>query len=201
MPPQDTAAPDACRPAPLRFAPELPAKVLHAILLPLAGDIATLCAAACVSTSWNCQALHPRLWKKLELHPPLYATATGAETSCQSTKPQYLTDERLAMLVRRACGLDADGNEHKLLSLRATHSTEVPGGTYTVHFTGKVPPTEQLPVSGYAPGGGESTAAGIATRHARGLHRFTLCRRGKQTAQTAPLRPRVARALGRRGLR
>jgi len=122
---QDAAAPDAHRPAPPRYAPVLPPTVLHAILLPLAGDIATLCAAACVSTNWHVAALHPRLWKKLELHPPLYATAPGADTSCQSTKPQHLTDERLAMLVRRACGLDAKGNVHKLLSLRATHSTEV----------------------------------------------------------------------------
>jgi hypothetical protein len=31
-----------------------------------------------------------------------------------------MTDERLAALVRRACGVDSDGNVHKLLSLRVT---------------------------------------------------------------------------------
>lgn len=110
---------------PARYhAPELRPEVLRAILLPLAGDISTLCAAACVNKSWRDAALHPRLWAKLQLRPsqiPIRAEGrvVSWRTSC------VVTDERLAMLVRRACAVDADGNAHTLLSLRATHSVDV----------------------------------------------------------------------------
>ena len=42
-----------------QHAPELPPDVLHAIFIPLAGDMRTLCVAACVSTSWHTAVLHP----------------------------------------------------------------------------------------------------------------------------------------------
>jgi len=93
-----------------QYAPELPPEVLHVILLPLAGDMRTLCAAACVNTSWKAAALHPRLWRKL------HADRDGVLVA------QTMTDARLAMLVRRACGVDAGGKEYKLASLRVTHA-------------------------------------------------------------------------------
>ena len=94
-----------------QYAPELPPEVLHAIFLPLAGDMRTLCAAACVNTSWHTAALHPRLWRKL------HADRDGKLVA------KTMTDARLAMLVRRACGVDAGGKQHKLVSLRVTHAT------------------------------------------------------------------------------
>jgi len=78
-----------------RYAPELPPDVLHAIFMPLAGDMRTLCAAACVSTSWHTAALHPWLWRKLH-----------ADHDGKLVAHNTMTDERLAALVRRACGVD-----------------------------------------------------------------------------------------------
>jgi hypothetical protein len=92
-----------------RYAPELPPDVLHAIFMPLAGDMRTLCAAACVSTSWHTAVLHLWLWRKLH-----------ADRDGKLVAHNTMTDERLAALVRRACGVDSDGNVHKLLSLRVT---------------------------------------------------------------------------------
>ena len=105
-----------------QYAPELPPEVLHAIFLPLAGDMRTLCAAACVNTSWHTAALHPRLWRKL------HADRDGKLVA------KTMTDARLAMLVRRACGVDAGGKQHKLVSLRVTESTMI------------VPPVIPLPL-------------------------------------------------------
>jgi hypothetical protein len=154
----------ARRPAPRRWAPELPSEVLHAILLPLAGDIGTLCSAACVSTSWHAAALHPRLWNKLDLHPPLYEITPGLKAWTESKKGQHLTDERLAMLVRRACGLDADGNAHKLLSLRATIKS------YEVTLRGVL-----AALRGPRSAGGKMLLHGaLRTLHVSGLkHRFS----------------------------
>jgi hypothetical protein len=100
-----------------QFAPELAPDVLHAILLPLAGDIGTLCAAACVNTSWRAAAMHPRLWRKLDVR--------RLRAEWRHACLDDLTNERLAALVRRACCTDADGVAHALVSLRATGSTHM----------------------------------------------------------------------------
>jgi len=101
----DDSQPAARDHASRRYAPELPSEVLRKILLPLAGDMRTMCAAACVSTSWHAAALHPRLWRKLHADRDGHLIA------------KTTTDSRLKLLVRRACGVDAEGNEHKLVSL------------------------------------------------------------------------------------
>jgi hypothetical protein len=68
--------------------PELPAEVALRVLWHHAGDVPTLCAAACVARSWRAAAGEPRLWRDLR-----WGHAVGR-----------LTDERLAALVARASG-------------------------------------------------------------------------------------------------
>jgi hypothetical protein len=68
----------------------LPVDVLRRVLLPYAGDASTLCAAACVATTWRDAAtLTPSLWRQLRL---------------QRATLECLTDERLVRLVARAGG-------------------------------------------------------------------------------------------------
>jgi hypothetical protein len=70
----------------------LPADVLARVLSRLAGDVSSLCAAACVAPAWRDAAAEPRLWVCLKLLPD----TAGAE---------HLTDERLKALVARSRGL------------------------------------------------------------------------------------------------
>jgi hypothetical protein len=67
---------------------ELPADVLVLVLLPLKGDMSSLCASACVARAWRKAASSPRLW--MNLGPFLGNAAAN------------LTDARLALLVSRA---------------------------------------------------------------------------------------------------
>ena len=85
----------AAAPPSSRFAPELPAEVLHRILgaPSLCGDAATLCAAACVSRSWRAAAASPPLWRHFG---PLSPRAAAR-----------LSDATLATLVSRAGGAPA----------------------------------------------------------------------------------------------
>ena len=67
---------------------ELPVDVLFLVLLPLKGDMASLCAAACVARAWRKAASSPRLWMNLGPFPGKAAA--------------NLTDARLKELVSRA---------------------------------------------------------------------------------------------------
>ena len=66
---------------------ELPVDVLVLVLLPLAGDVPSLCAAACVATAWRKAAVSPRLWTRIG---PFRGNAAT------------LTNEHLQLLVSRA---------------------------------------------------------------------------------------------------
>ncbi len=149
MAPKCAKAPGRSAP---RYAPDLPPDLLDAIMLPLAGHISTLCAAACVNKAWHAAALHPRLWAKLN-------TQVLGKSCLYS-----LTDARLATLVRRACGFDADGNAHTLLSLRATSSKS------EVTLRGVL-----AALRGPRDGAGAPLLLGaLRTLHVRGVkHRFT----------------------------
>lgn len=63
------------------------------MLARLAGDVASLCAAACVAPAWRDAAAEPRLWARLALRRDAWAAVTR------------LTDARLATLVARSRGL------------------------------------------------------------------------------------------------
>jgi hypothetical protein len=94
-----------CDPGALAFAPELPPDILGRILALRAGEVATLCAAACVSHAWHDAAMQPRLWRDLcnfELVPV---------TRYRGPRMVPLTDARLATLVQRALGADGCGLE------------------------------------------------------------------------------------------
>lgn len=67
---------------------DLPVDVLVLVLLLLKGDVSSLCAAACVATTWRNAAASPRLWTKIG---PFSANAVA-----------NLTDARLKQLVLRA---------------------------------------------------------------------------------------------------
>ena len=77
----------------------LPAGTLERVLAHLAGDVPSLCAAACVARAWHVAAAEPRLWVSLA------RLSFGVAFR--------LTDERLAALVARAGGrlerLDVSG--------------------------------------------------------------------------------------------
>jgi hypothetical protein len=60
------------------------------VLANLAGDVPSLCAAACVSRAWRTAAAAPALWTRLERLPPAAA--------------RRLNTERLIWLVARAAG-------------------------------------------------------------------------------------------------
>jgi len=106
---------------PVRHSAWLPPSLLLRILTPHAGDVATLCAAACVARAWRDAAFTPRLWADMCMSPRLASR---------------LTDARLAILTARAgdsllhldlsrvrSSLTARGvlralREHRLASLR-----------------------------------------------------------------------------------
>jgi hypothetical protein len=95
------------------FAPELPLDALRRVLAPLAGDVATLCAAACVSRTWRDASRERALWAAL--------TQWG---NCEAVaRPVPLTDARLAEVVRRA-GSGVGGEPH-LEQLDVTRCTLV----------------------------------------------------------------------------
>ena len=77
----------------------LPADAIALVLERLAGDVPSLCAAACVARAWRAAAAQPRLWAHLAQLPPDVA--------------ERLTNEDLASLVARAAGglerLDVSG--------------------------------------------------------------------------------------------
>ncbi len=68
----------------------LPADVVLLVLLPLKGDVRSLCATACVARAWCTAAASPRLWSRIG---PFRGAAAA-----------HLTDARLANLVARAGG-------------------------------------------------------------------------------------------------
>jgi hypothetical protein len=72
--------------------PALSADALGAVLCALNGDVASLCAAACVARAWRDAALHPSLWRD-------FSTCFG-----DGDVAARLTDARLAALVARARG-------------------------------------------------------------------------------------------------
>jgi hypothetical protein len=67
---------------------KLPVDVILLVLLPLRGDMSSLCAAACVARAWRTAASLPRLWKRVG---PFRGNAAT-----------NLTDARLKLLVSRA---------------------------------------------------------------------------------------------------
>ena len=68
----------------------LPVDVLVLVLQPLEGDVASLCAAACVARNWRDAVSSPRLWTRIGPLTPVVAAR--------------LTDARLDSLIRRARG-------------------------------------------------------------------------------------------------
>lgn len=91
--------------------PSLPREVVRRILKLRAGDVSTLCAVACVSRACNADALEPALWGELSRH--------------SLRDWSVVTDETLKLLVRRACGVDADGTRHRMRIMDLRHATEV----------------------------------------------------------------------------
>jgi hypothetical protein len=83
-------------------APQLPLDAVRRILAPHAGDVYTLCAAACVSRVWRDAAKASALWRNLNIafQPP-----------CLHPLQYNVTDERLAELVTRA-GTGVGGEPH-----------------------------------------------------------------------------------------
>jgi len=75
-------------PEPHAHAPALPAIAVDTIFSCLAGDVPSLCAAACVCRAWAAAAAAPALW--------------AAPLPLPSRAAYKLTDARLAWLVRRA---------------------------------------------------------------------------------------------------
>ena len=75
----------------MTYAPELPAVIMSDILDLCAGEVATLCAVACVSRAWHDAAMQPRRWQKLRNFQNL-------------ARP--LTDARLATREKRVSGSD-----------------------------------------------------------------------------------------------
>ena len=88
---------------------DLPLELMHAVLLALGHDIVALSAMAGVNKSWRAAALHPKFWAHLPL---------TVKFGDPRPYPRFgnLTDDDLAVLVRRACGTDG-GYEHKLVVL------------------------------------------------------------------------------------
>jgi hypothetical protein len=96
-------APAACADAE-SFAPELPLDALRIVLARHAGDVAQLCAAACVSRAWRAAAAERQLWKAL--HNFLHLKHTT-----RAPRLLELTEARLAELATRA-GSGVDGEPH-----------------------------------------------------------------------------------------
>ncbi len=90
-----------------RHSPELPVDALRRILAPHAGDVATLCACACVARAWRDAARESALWVSLRLE---FASQIGKANDAVPWVPP-VTDERLAELVKRA-GSGLNGAPH-----------------------------------------------------------------------------------------
>lgn len=93
---------------------ELAGDTLDAVLARCVGDVATLCAAACVSRHWRAAASQPQLYAALQ----------------NFGSAERLTDARLVALVRRACGVDADGTPFcalRSLDLRSARNVTLRG--------------------------------------------------------------------------
>jgi hypothetical protein len=71
--------------------PELPSDAVRRVLASLAGDVPTLCAAACVARCWRVAARDPKLWRSLDF-----------SSAPQQRIARRLTDARLAALTARA---------------------------------------------------------------------------------------------------
>ena len=100
------------------FAPELPLDALRLVLAPYAGNVAQLCAAACVSRAWRAAAAERQLWKSLHIFQHLKHTA-------RAPRPVELTVARLAELVTRG-GSGVGGQPHlELLSLEQSKLTSI----------------------------------------------------------------------------
>jgi hypothetical protein len=86
------------------YAPELPPVLIDHILAPLAlyGEVAALCVALCINTSWRDVARQPSMWRHL--------CNFQRTRKHWGTRTVALTDERLALLVQRATA--ADGTHH-----------------------------------------------------------------------------------------
>jgi hypothetical protein len=70
--------------------PELPSDAVRRVLAPLAGDVSTLCAAACVARSWHEATREPKVWRSLDF------SRVPQRIACR------LTDAHLAALPARA---------------------------------------------------------------------------------------------------
>lgn len=109
----------------------LPVDVLVLVLQPLEGDVASLCAAACVARNWRDAVSSPRLWTRIG---PLTAVVAAR-----------LTDARLDGLIRRARGdlrhlnLKAVSKSGKVRNPRRTSCTSLaPGVAPGVTDTGLI---------------------------------------------------------------
>jgi hypothetical protein len=107
---------------------ELPAELIVLVLLPLSGDVRSLCAAACVARPWRHAASSPRVWLKIgPFRGPAAAHLTDARLlslvarvssgglrhlDLTGVAKSSLSDEGLAFALRRQTGLlsfTADG--------------------------------------------------------------------------------------------
>ena len=107
--------------------PDLPSDVMPRLFSWLAGDVATLCAAACVSRQWRDLAASPALWTALLVHG---AAARAA-----------LTPRRLASLLDRAGGLP-------LTALDLTACVNLTGADVLAALQGRALALDRLCLSG-----------------------------------------------------
>ena len=107
--------------------PDLPSDVMPRLFSSLAGDVATLCAAACVSRQWRKLAASPALWTALLVHG---AAARAA-----------LTPQRLASLLDRGGGMP-------LRALDLTACVRLTGADVLAALQGRAMALDRLCLSG-----------------------------------------------------
>ena len=130
---------------------ELPPDVLAFILQPLQGDMASLCAAACIARAWRAAVASPNLWTRIG---PLPLAAAAR-----------LTDARLKQLVGRAQG-----------GLRHLDLSDIAGSRLT--SAGLAAALRRESLLSFAANGDPLTGAGIvaALASSRGrMHELRVC--------------------------
>ena len=92
-------------------ATSLPPDVLLLVLAKLGGDVASLCAASCVSKAWHAAASRPEAWRVIRVK-------SDASRVTPPPRARKLTDARLVQLLSRCVeATPAVGKQHHLSSL------------------------------------------------------------------------------------